>query len=203
MKLQRGEIDYLTLMDGLKEYAYPRDKVTKLLRAGALLRIKKGLYLWNDLEEPYSRELLANLIYGPSYISLEYALSFHGLIPEAVRAVTSVTTGKNKEFDTPAGSFSYRHLPVKYYSPGIDYEDGAPGKEFMIASPAKAIFDMLYLNAPELRENEAREYFFDDLRMEADVVGDMDFSGIRFLVDSCAKSSIRALGRYLKERGNV
>lgn len=199
MKFSRREIDYLTLMDALKEYSYPRDRVTRLLESGALQRVKKGLYLWNELDEPYSREVLANLIYGPSYISLEYALRLHGLIPEDVRTLTSVTTGRNKTFNTPAGCFSYRSMPVHYYSPGIEYMAEAPAKGFMIASPAKALFDMLYLNAPDLRGDEMPAYFFDNLRIEAEEVARIDFSGIRVLLESCSRSSIRALEKYLKE----
>jgi len=55
----------------------PRDRVTALLRDGHILRVKKGLYVKNDRKEPFSREILANLIDGPSYLSLEYALAYH------------------------------------------------------------------------------------------------------------------------------
>ncbi|MDP2790422.1 MAG: hypothetical protein Q8O15_01550 [Rectinemataceae bacterium] len=199
MKFPQREIDYLTLMEALKDYAYPRDRVTKLLKRGALSRVKKGLYLWNEVDEPYSREILANLIYGPSYVSREYALSLYGLIPEAVPLVTSVTTGRNKHFDTVAGAFSYRSLPVEYYSPGISYMAGASGRGYMVASPAKALFDMLYLNAPDLREGEIPAYFFENLRMEPDDVAGIDFSEILVLIGSCLKPSIHALALYLKE----
>jgi len=202
MKFPYREIDYLMVMDALKEYSFPRDKITKLLDSGSLSRVKKGLYLWNGLDEPYSREILANLIYGPSYLSLEYALSLHGLIPEAAALVTSVTTGRNKSFDTVAGTFSYQALPLAYYSPGISYMTGTSGRGFMVASPAKALFDMLYLKIPRLREDEFPAYLFDDLRMEVDDVAKVDFSGIRILVESCPRGSVRALARYLKEGGD-
>lgn len=202
MKFSRREIDYLTLMESLKDYAFPRDRVTKLLKSGALSRVKKGLYLWNELDEPYSREILANLIYGPSYISLEYALNLYGLIPEAVPLVTSVTTGRNKRFDTEAGTFSYRHVPVEYYSPGISYMSGASESGYIVASPAKALFDMLYLNVPDLREGEIPAYFFKNLRMEPEEVAAIDFSEIRVLIETCLKPSIRALALYLEEGNN-
>lgn len=201
MKFARKEIDYLTLMESLKEYAYPRDRVTRLLASGALVKVKKGLYLWRDKDEPYSSEVLANLIYGPSYVSLEYALQFHRLIPEAVRVVTSVTSGKNKTFDTQVGRFWYRHMPMKFYSPGIEYVADTSGKGFMIASPAKALFDLLYLNTPNLEKDEIPAHLFENLRMEPDEVSRIDFSGIRGLFEACPRASIRAFRAFLKERG--
>ena len=88
-RVGREEFDYQALMAALPEYANPRDKVTVLLRRGDIIRVKKGFYVFGDelRRRPYSRELLANLIYGPSFVSLDSALSFHGLIPERVEVV--------------------------------------------------------------------------------------------------------------------
>ena len=85
-RIGREEFDYSALMSTLSGYANPRDKVTSLLRRGVIVRVKKGLHVFGDADRrrPYSRELLANLIYGPSFVSLDYALAFHGLIPERV-----------------------------------------------------------------------------------------------------------------------
>ena len=104
-RIGREEFDYPALMAALSGYANPRDRVTTLLRRGDILRVKKGLYVFGDQlrRRPYSRELLANLVYGPSLVSLDSALSFHGLIPERVEAMTSVTTKRPKAFDTPSG----------------------------------------------------------------------------------------------------
>ncbi|MEA3441146.1 MAG: hypothetical protein U9R58_12785 [Chloroflexota bacterium] len=99
-----GEIfDYQVLLYTLSGYRKPRDKITRLLAAGAIVRIKKGLYCFGDpfRKKPISREHLANLIYGPSYISIDYALSYYGLIPERVETITSVTTHRSRDFDTP------------------------------------------------------------------------------------------------------
>lgn len=82
--LGREEVDYPSIISALCDYASPRDKITHWLRSGELIRIKKGVYVFSkDVSNaPPSIELLANLIYGPSAISLQYALSFYGLIPE-------------------------------------------------------------------------------------------------------------------------
>ena len=91
------EFDYQTLLDSLRGYAFPRKKITSMLHKGEILRVKKGLYLFGEGQRrsPYCRELLANLIYGPSCISLEYALHYHGLTPERVETITSVTCGSS------------------------------------------------------------------------------------------------------------
>src|SRR5262245_31791812 len=106
------EIDYLLLTSLLKQYKRPRDKITQLLKSGALIRVKKGLYIFGSryAKKPYILETLANLIYGPSYISLEYALAFYGMIPERVEVLTSVTNKRDKIFKTPVGLFTYRYL---------------------------------------------------------------------------------------------
>src|SRR5208283_2899901 len=80
------EFDYQALSDCLKDYARPRDRISDLIKSGAIVRVKKGLYIFGPdySRGPYSRELLANLMYGPSYVSLDYALAHHALIPERV-----------------------------------------------------------------------------------------------------------------------
>ena len=114
-QIPREEFDYQTLLDVLKDYERPRDKISDYLRKGVIIRIKKGLYIFGEgyRKEVFSRELLANLIFGPSYISLDSALQYYGFIPERVEAMTSVTTGRSKRFETPVGLFTYREISVQ------------------------------------------------------------------------------------------
>ena len=104
----REEIDYLLLKSLLSNVTCPRDKITRLLKNDTLIRVKKGLYVFGPsaAQQPFSKELLANLIYGPSAISLEYALSFYGFIPESTFTLTCITNKRNKFFSTPVGAFS-------------------------------------------------------------------------------------------------
>ena len=90
--------DYVSLKGALHDYCSVRDKITLLLRQGIIVRVKKGLYTFglDWARAPISREVLANLIYGPSYISLDYALGYYGMIPERVEEVGSVCIGKRK-----------------------------------------------------------------------------------------------------------
>ena len=143
--IPREEFDYQMLLDALAEYARPRDKITQWLNKGVIVRIKKGLYVFGDglRRKPYSRELLANLIYGPSYLSLEWALQHYGLIPERVEALTSVTTGRSRKFRTPAGLFVYRQIPLQAFRTGMTRVeiDGVPA--FLVATREKAIADKI------------------------------------------------------------
>src|SRR4030042_3160488 len=121
-RLGGEEFDYQILLDSLKQYECPRDKITSLLRQGAVIRVKKGIYVFGPkyARRPFSREILANMIYGPSCISLDFALHYHGLIPERVEAVTSVTSGRGGRFVTPVGLFIYRQIPLGAFPVGID-----------------------------------------------------------------------------------
>src|SRR5262245_29628514 len=89
--IKTEEFDYPALMQELSQYKKPRDAVTRFLHNGSIVRVKKGLYVFgeNYRKGMICKESLANLIYGPSYISLEYALSYYGLIPERVEEITS------------------------------------------------------------------------------------------------------------------
>jgi hypothetical protein len=167
-QVQTPEIDYTALCHYLKNYAQPRNKIQHWVKTGDLIRIKKGFYLFGSkvLREPYSRELLANWIYGPSVLSLESALSYHGLIPEKVEAVTSITPKRNKQFLTPLGLFSYQHLSIAKYSVSI-FRIVEGKHSFLIASPEKALADkLLFLKAKLASVEELEQYLEEDLRVE-------------------------------------
>jgi hypothetical protein len=162
------ELDYQIVMDALKGYAYPRKALSDVLKRGELLRIKRGLYVQSGPGiSPYSREILANMIYGPSYISFEYALAFYSLIPERVEEVTSVTTGKSKQFNTPGGKFSYRHIPSVYYSFGFSRKKLSDERAFLIAEPEKAVADRVLQEKGRFSVSSMRQFLFENLRMDS------------------------------------
>jgi hypothetical protein len=194
------EFDYIYLMDALKGMARPRDRVTTLLRTRQILRVKKGLYVRNDRNELFSREILANLVYGPSYLSLEYALAYHGLTPEAVHTATSVTTQKNKVFETPVGRFEYRHLSLRFYPDGIERVELGENRGFLMACPEKALFDTLYLRTPSLRAAEIAAYLFENLRIDEGRFSALAFHRIEGPLSSCSRASILALRALLNRR---
>jgi len=170
------EFDYQTLLGALKGYTHPRDRITALLRKGTIIRVKKGLYVFgeNNRQHPYSREILANLMYGPSYISLEYALQYYGLIPERVEAVTSVTVGRSRMFSTPVGLFTYRMIPMAAFRAGMDQIEMEDGRSYLIAGPEKALADKLRSDRISIRsQKELQTWLFDDLRMDLAAIREM------------------------------
>ena len=168
------EFDYQTLVECLKGYARPRDKISDLLRKGSIVRIKKGLYIFGDeyRRRPFSREILANLIYGPSYISLDYALQHYGLIPERVESVTSVTTGRSRRFSTPVGLFTYRMISLEAFRIGMDRIEIGDGRAFLMATPAKALADKLQdaRGAGIQSQRELNDYLVHNLRVDQAVL---------------------------------
>lgn len=164
------EFDYALLTSTLSPYQGVRQKINDLLKAGVIIRVKKGLYVFGQdyNQTPVCKELLANLIYGPSYISLEYALSFHGLIPERVETLTSVTIQRDKKFSTPIGHFTYRYLGVEKYSCEIQQVMIDQTHPVLMASPEKALCDYIAVN--KIRNigsiDQAREFLESDLRID-------------------------------------
>ncbi|MBI5655307.1 MAG: hypothetical protein HZC44_00175 [Geobacter sp.] len=172
------EFDYQTLLDAVRSYAHPRMKISALLAKGAIIRIKKGLYVFGESRRrrPYSRELLANLIYGPSYLSMEFALHYHGMIPERAETVTSVTPGRSRTFVTPVGTFSYRMIPMEAFRTGMDQVELDEGRFFLIAIPEKALADRVVAErgADITTQKELHEYLLASLRVDESSLKGLD-----------------------------
>ena len=186
-------LDYTAVMDALKDYKRPRDKVTTLLRNGILIRVKKGLYILNsdDLSNIPIKEVLANLIYGPSYISLQYALYKHGLIPEYAIHVSSVTFKKTKKYHTPVGDFMYRSVPKSYYVRGVVLRTNEPDMSYLIASPEKAIMDICYFTTYLRTTRDVRNLLFKDIRIDKSDIRNLDFDMLTSIVEVSGSKKLR------------
>ncbi len=201
------EIDYLLLTSLLKQYKRPRDKITQLLKAKALIRIKKGLYVFGQrvAKKPYILETLANLIYGPSYISLEYALAFYGMIPERVEVITSVTSKREKTFQTPVGLFTYRYLNVKKYSIGLTeilIDDSHP---VFFATPEKALADKIILESPGLKLNKREDiaqYLYEDLRLYSKKIDKLNIKKLEEIALIYSNKNLNSLVTFLEGKNN-
>lgn len=194
--------DYQTLTDVLKSLSSPRDKITDMLRQGIIIRVKKGLYIFGDKyrKYPYSRELLANLVYGPSYVSLDYALAYYGLIPERVEALTSVTPNRTRRFSTPVGLFIYRRVPSRAYEVGVVRVEGEHGQAFLIASPEKALADKLVSvrGAPIASVGEMGRFLEKDLRIDAGAIRSLSAKKIDEFAVRYRSLRLRRLSGYLR-----
>jgi len=196
-RIPHEELDYQSLLDALPGYSRPRAKITALLRDGVIVRVKKGLYVFGEQERrrPLCRELLANLIYGPSCVSLEYALASHGLIPERVETVTSVTSGRSRVFDTPVGRFTYRMISMKAFPVGVDRVETGDGRAFLIATPEKALSDALVADRRETvgSRRELASYLDESWRIEMGRLKELDRALLEELATSYRSRKVRLL----------
>ena len=189
-------------MDCLKDYAHPRDKVSDLLRKGHITRIKKGLYVFGEeyRQGSVSREVLANLMYGPSYISLDYALHYYGLIPERVEALTSVTLGRSRRFFTPAGLFIYRMIPLESFQIGMDSVELEDGRSFLIATPEKALADKIRDSRGTniSTQRDMKIHLFDNLRVDKETLIELSPERIDQVAERYRSQRIRILARLIR-----
>ena len=146
--------------------------------------------------------LIGNHIYGPSYISMETALSHYGLIPERVYAITSMTTKPSKEFKTSVGLYSYSYLPLPYYAFGIKNVVLDEKQQVLMASPEKALTDKI-VNTPGViirSITSAQDYVFENLRMEESNLKDFNTTEIRsWLSDAPKKESLEILIKMIEK----
>jgi hypothetical protein len=169
-KFPQGPFEYHILLDHLADYEFPNDRIRRMIHEGDLIRILKGLYILGSEHRkgPMYLEQLANMIYGPSCLSAEYVLSRAGWIPEAVYTVTSVTTRRSKSYKTGVGEFHYAHVPEKLYAIGI--ESVAVGEKIyaLMANPAKALCDLIFLRRGlnNLSAKEMLIFLNEDLRID-------------------------------------
>lgn len=150
-------------------------KILQLLKSGYLLSLKKGLYTTNAYiknQSPQAREYLANVVYYPSYLSLEYVLQKEGLIPEAVYTYTSITLKPTQTFTNTIGTFMYRTIKQQLFT-GYQSTLYTGQYQIKIATKAKALFDVLYLKPlPSTVAGKKRELI--DLRINWSTVTQED-----------------------------
>jgi predicted transcriptional regulator of viral defense system len=161
----------------------PRDvrrQLSRWVEAGRLYQLRRGLYA---LAPPYQRVrphpfLLANRMVRGSYVSLQAALAHYNLIPEYVPVTTSVTSGRPDRWDTPLGSYEFRHLRKDLLT-GYRRLSLTDGQQAFVATPEKALLDLLYLEPDadtekylsELRLQHLDGFDLDELRHQAERFG--------------------------------
>jgi len=141
-------------------------QLTHWQKQGLIIRLRKNLYILNENDRTVtpSRAFIGNQLYGPSYISLEYALSFYGLIPERVADVTSITTKKTQTFSNAFGTFRYQHMKQPCFS-GFVVQRDENNFPYLIATREKAILDFLYLNLKSL-DTDKKDFFKHSMRLQ-------------------------------------
>ena len=125
-----------------------RRQLSRWKKAGRIYQLRRGLY---SLAPPFQKIkphpfLIANRLLSASYVSLQSALAYYGMIPEHVPVTTSVTTGRPVEWRTPLGIFDFRHIQLDFFE-GFKWVDLGEKQRAFIASPEKALLDLVYLEA--------------------------------------------------------
>ena len=130
-----------------------RNQLSRWHKKGLLISLRKGVYLLNtqDRKVEVDAHVLGNVLYEPSYVSLEYALYYYGLIPEAVADITSVTTRATAAFTNEMGHFIYQHVKPGVFRGFKKFEQGE--MSYFMAEPEKALVDFLYLNLSKFKDD--------------------------------------------------
>lgn len=184
------------LLEELSSYANPKAKLSRMVKNGQCFPIVKGLY---ETDRNTSAHLLAGSIYGPSYISFEYALGFYGMIPEAVYTITCATFEKKKKkrYETIFGTFSYRDVPsaafpffLRVLQEGVYF--------YRIAEPEKALCDMIYTIPPVSNTKFMKTLLLEDLRLEESELQKLDAEKIAFLSKRYRSTNIKKLSTLMR-----
>ena len=196
--------DTATLKSLLDDYKSPNDKVAMMEKDGDLIRLKRGLFVVSPKihNRPLSKELIANHIYGSSYVTLQTALSFYGLIPERVQTVCSMTTKRSRTFINSLGTFDFKSASMPYYSIGVRQEIVNDEYAFLIATPEKALCDMIIESSRlKLQSVKAmRNYLEEDLRIDLTVIPDFNSQIVAQCIEvSSKKRELRLLYKLLEE----
>jgi len=179
-------------------------KISYMVKKGELVRLKKGIYTFGKefQKEPVDLITSANMLYAPSYVSYEYALSYYGLIPERVYEITSATLHSKKRFETPIGRFTYKPIPLQAYAMGIDwlYDNKNGGK--LIATPEKALCDKIRADRGigKLSQEKLSEYLEYDLRIEWDEILLLDAKLISQIAQAYRSSNLTNLAKLIAKR---
>ena len=158
----------------LEGYQNKAAKISSLLRHRHIIPLRRGLYTFAEplRKGPLSDGVIANSLYGPSYVSEEFALSYYGLIPERTEIITSIAMGRSRTFTNEFGVYSYRYCRSRAYSIGVCLA-GEEHQRFLMASPYKALYDKT-LNDKRWNGDDPQGYLVDDLRIDLEILQQQD-----------------------------
>ena len=184
--------------NNLADYKNKNNKISRDIQSGKLYKVIPGLYETDPNTAGY---LLASSIYGPSYISFEYALSYYGFIPERVSTITCATFNKKKkkQYRTDFGTFTYRDIPNDAYPEELLLKTEG-SYSYQIATPEKAICDKLYTLSPLGNYSNLEDMLFNDLRIEEESLNKLNIDKIEKLNNLYHSTNVNLLTKYMRRR---
>lgn len=173
------------LLAGRVDPAGVRRQLSRLTASGRLIQLRRGLY---SLAPPFRKVtphpfLVANHMVRASYVSLQAALAYHGLIPEHVPVVTSVTTSRPGRWETPLGDFEYHHIKREFFC-GYGIVEVGEKQTALVANPEKALLDLVYMQPA----SDSREYL-DELRLQN--LERLDLGELKRLAEGSGRPKLR------------
>lgn len=194
--LVKGEIfDSQMLMFCLREYKKPRDKVTQLIKNGSIIQLKKGIYIFGPSFRKglISLEIAAAMLVQPSYISREYALFQYGILPERVQIITSMTTRKKKQFNTPIGHFDYLSLNHEKFAVGVLVKQIKDEGGYLFATKEKAIADWIAA-CPPIKDFKTLQFFlYEESRIDDTSLKSLNKSLLKEIVKVYKNQNVKLL----------
>lgn len=191
------------MLDLLKNYKSPKDKISELIKSGEIISLRRGLYAVgsksNSIVHPF---LVANHLRGPSYVSMETALSYWGMIPERTYEISSATTKTSNQYKNALGRFSFHKLPTPYYSYGIKSVNVSSKQTVLIVTPEKAICDKILLTAGvNLRSiKQTTDFLIEDMRVDEEDLKTLNWKIIESWTDEAPKKeSLKMLVKTLEK----
>ena len=184
----------------LQEYSNKDTKICREVKNGNLIKIINGLY---ETDSNINGYLLAGSIYGPSYLSFDFALYYYGLIPEKVTAFTSATCYKKKKkmYENQFGVFLYRDVPSNVYPLGINLIE-ENRYIYQIATPEKALCDKLYTLSPIKNMTELENVLYNDLRIDIDELTKFNINDLEEISNSYHSTNVDLLYKYMRRNLN-
>lgn len=189
-------ITTLDLNEKYKNYNDINGKIKRDVEKGILFPLVRGIYETDCSTEGF---LLSSYIYGPSYLSFEFALSFHNLIPERVVIYTNATFNKRKSkiYRNHFGVFTYRDVPETAFPFMVKaYVEG--NYAYFIASPEKALCDLLYIKKPVYSIKDLKILLFDDLRINEEIFEELNFDDLLYLSNKYISTNLKFLRKYIE-----
>jgi hypothetical protein len=167
--------------------------VHRAVSAGEVIRLKPGLFLLHAKyrkSEPHPF-VVAALLHAPSHVSLETALSYHGLIPEAVYQTASVTAARGCAFDTPIGRFTFQRVPARNPRAGVQAVKLGRNTWAFVATALRAVADLVYLRPAVVWKNDGLGFLTDSLRIEEEDLGRIELSSCEEIQGSLRSRRVR------------
>jgi len=175
--------------------------VHRAVSSGEVIRLKPGTFL---LQRGYRKTdphpfVVAALLHAPSHVSLETALAYHGMIPEAVYQTASVTAARSRSFETPIGLFTFQRVPAASPRAGVRIEKLGSSAWAFVATPLRAIADLVYLRPSVSWKGEGLGFLTGSMRIEEEDLARIEPAVFEEILESVRSRRVRAFLEGLRK----